>query len=472
MRLIDKLEKYRDSHVYPMHMPGHKRNKAFHFPSPYGIDVTEIDGFDNLHDAKGILLECKEKASKLYGSDRTFFLINGSTCGILAGVSASTKKGDRILVARNCHQSVYHAILLNELDPVYLVPSVDESFGIQGSISPEAVQKAIDKDDAIKLVIITSPTYEGVVSDISAIAAITHKKGIPLLVDEAHGAHFGLSAGFPESSVQVGADIVIHSLHKTLPAFTQSALLHLNGDLVSPYSLEKQLAIFESSSPSYILMAGIDSCIDLLCHDREKLFAQFLEMLRAFSDRMRDLNRIQIFCFGRDALHLHGNVFGFDPGKIVISVRNTDMNGKDLYDFLLRDYQIQLEMACKDFALAMTSICDTEEGFTRLGDALLEIDKSLNENNKCPVVTKYLVPESRMSIYCAESAEGKFISPDQSIGEISREFVYAYPPGIPIIVPGEIINEEIVRQIKKSEEMGVGMKSTYGKLPDEINVVS
>lgn len=472
MRLIDKLEEYRDSHVYPMHMPGHKRNKAFYFPSPYGIDVTEIDGFDNLHDAKGILLECMEKTSKLYKSDRTFFLINGSTCGILAGILASTKKGDRILMARNCHQSVYHAVLLNELDPVYLVPFVDESFGIQGSISPEAVQKALDKDDAIKLVIITSPTYEGVVSDISAITAITHEKGIPLLVDEAHGAHFGLGEGFPGSAVLAGADIVIHSLHKTLPAFTQSALLHLNGDLISPYSLEKKLAIFASSSPSYILLAGIDSCIDLLCHDREKLFAQYLEMLGAFSDRMRDLNRIQIFCFGKDALHLHGNVFGFDPGKIVISVRNTDINGKDLYDLLLKDYQIQLEMACNDFALAMTSICDTEEGFARLGDALLKIDKSLNEKMKCPVVTKYLLPASCMSIYCAEIGEGKFTCLDQSIGKISREFVYAYPPGIPIIVPGEMINGEIVRQIKKSEEMGMGMKSSFGKLPDEINVVS
>ena len=223
--LLEKLQEYRAEDMYPFHMPGHKR-KPLPFPNPYSIDITEIDGFDNLHHAEGILKEAQERAADLYGSKECFYLVNGSTCGLLAAICAATKKRDKVLVARNCHKAVYHALYLNELQAEYIYPVITKS-GIQGQIEPEQVKKALLLNPDIAAVILTSPTYEGVVSDINAIAGIAHERGIPLIVDEAHGAHLGFGAGFPENAVRQGADAVIMSLHKTLPSFTQTALLHL-----------------------------------------------------------------------------------------------------------------------------------------------------------------------------------------------------------------------------------------------------
>ncbi|MDD4715945.1 MAG: aminotransferase class I/II-fold pyridoxal phosphate-dependent enzyme, partial [Oscillospiraceae bacterium] len=256
MHLTDVLRGYGKLGIYPMHMPGHKRNPSFFsLPSPYEIDFTEVEGLDMLHDAQGILLDGMRRAAGLYGSSHTFYLVNGSTCGILSGITSCTRKGDRILVARNCHQSVYNAIGLQDLQAVYLLPEPDLAFGIWGSVSPAQVKRALDQYQDIRLIVLTSPTYEGVVSDISAIAKLSHERGIPLLVDEAHGAHLGFSPKFPQNSVQAGADLVIHSLHKTLPAPTQAALIHINGTLVDPEQVRRQLAVFETSSPSYVLMA-------------------------------------------------------------------------------------------------------------------------------------------------------------------------------------------------------------------------
>ncbi len=287
MSLTDALILYRDSGIYPFHMPGHKRNSfTYGFYADCGTDITEIDGFDNLHDANGILKDGMKKAAHLYGSQHTFYLVNGSTCGILTGISACTNRGDRILVARNCHKSVYNAIEINGLDPVYILPQTVNELGICGSISPESIEKALEQSPEIKLIIITSPTYEGVVSDINRIADIAHKKNIPLFVDEAHGAHFGFTEGFPANSVSKGADIVVHSLHKTLPSPTQTALLHINGNIADITTVRRELSVFETSSPSYILMAGIDSCLEMLSKHSKTLFNEYKKRLKCFYEGM------------------------------------------------------------------------------------------------------------------------------------------------------------------------------------------
>ena len=188
--LYDKLIKYREEDINPMHMPGHKRNlKLMNMVNPYAIDITEIDGFDNLHDAEEILLNEMEEAAQLYHADHTHYLINGSTSGLLVSIAACTKKGDTVLVARNCHKAVYHAIFLNELVPIYLYPEVDEEYGIHKGITAEQVKKKLEENSDIKMVLLTSPTYEGIVSDIREIANLVHSYNIPLVVDEAHGAH-------------------------------------------------------------------------------------------------------------------------------------------------------------------------------------------------------------------------------------------------------------------------------------------
>ena len=259
--LTERLGQYAASDAYPFHMPGHKRRPgALGGALPEALDITEIDGFDDLHDPEGVLAEAMERAARLYGSKKARFLVNGSTCGILAGIHAAAPRGSTVLVARNCHKSVYHAIELLDLRPVYLAPRLDVRSGVAGSIDPAEVETALAAHPDAKLVVITSPTYEGVMSELPGIALRCRRAGVPLLVDEAHGAHFGLRGGFAASATGC-ADLVVQSLHKTLPSPTQTALLHWNSDLIPFEAVEHGLDIFETSSPSYPLMAAMHGAV-------------------------------------------------------------------------------------------------------------------------------------------------------------------------------------------------------------------
>ena len=275
MDLRERLRTYGAGNAYPFHMPGHKRQKQQGSLFPYDLDITEIDGFDNLHHAEGILEEAMERAAKLWGSRKSFFLVNGSSSGLLAGIRAVTKRGDKVLMARGCHRAVYHAVELCGLHPVYMQAEWVEEMQISGSIQPETVEKHLQEHPDCKLVILTSPTYEGVVSDITEIAKVAHRYGAYLLVDEAHGAHLGFSKGFPDTSVHLGADVVVQSLHKTLPCPTQTAILHVCTEQVDVTEVGRQLSVFQTSSPSYVFMAEIDGCVSLLEQKRDSLFAAY-----------------------------------------------------------------------------------------------------------------------------------------------------------------------------------------------------
>ena len=373
MNLYDKLLQYQSSEMYPFHMPGHKRRKD-DFANPFLIDITEIEGFDNLHHAEGILKDAQDRAAALYHSEETYFLVNGSTCGILAAVSACTARGGKILMARNCHKAAYHAAYLRGLDIEYLYPEKEDIFGINGGIHEDIVEKALEEFQDIQAVMITSPTYDGVVSNVEKIAQIVHRKGIPLIVDEAHGAHFGFHEYFPKSSVEMGADLVIHSLHKTLPSLTQTALLHVNGNRVDRECLRRFLDIYQTSSPSYVFMAGMDSCVCLLEKRGGELFESLRRNLEVFYKQTESLGCIYLANHG---LMGKSGIHDFDRSKLVISARNAGFTGNQLANLLRNRYHLELEMAGGSYGLALTSISDTEEGFLRLSEALKEIDACL-----------------------------------------------------------------------------------------------
>ena len=279
MTLYQRLNEYSESDYYGFHMPGHKRNRNLMGNGlPYSIDITEIEGFDDLHHAANVLKEAQERAARVYGAQESHFLINGSTAGILSAVLGNTQRGDAVLVARNCHKSVYHGIYLNDLKPYYLYPEFRQDIELNTGISVSAVKTALKEHSEIRAVIIVSPTYDGVLSDVRGIAQAVHEKGIPLIVDEAHGAHFGFHPYFPENALAKGADVVIHSVHKTLPALTQSALLHMQGSYANRRKVRKYLDMLQSSSPSYILMAGIDACMDMLENRREEVFDPYVDL--------------------------------------------------------------------------------------------------------------------------------------------------------------------------------------------------
>ena len=268
--LYQELIRLAESDMYPFHMPGHKRNcLSTPLEGAFRCDITEIDGFDNLHDEAGIILQAEERANSLYGADKTYFLVNGSTSGVLAAVSTAVHKGGTVLAARASHKSFYHAAYLRDLDIRYLPDNTEKELNIPGRYSAKDVENCLTDD--VEAVFITSPTYEGKCSDIRGIAEACHKRGIALIVDEAHGAHFGFGkeysdakGGFealPKSAVSEGADLVIHSTHKTLPSMTQTALIHVQGNIVDKGLLKRFLRIYQSSSPSYVLMSSIDLCM-------------------------------------------------------------------------------------------------------------------------------------------------------------------------------------------------------------------
>lgn len=468
--LFDALYKYSLQNICSMHMPGHKRNiELLGNNFPYNIDITEVDGFDNLHMMNGILKDAADNVSALYGSKESFLLVNGSTGGLLAAIRSAVKRGEKIIMARNCHKSVYNAVELNCLKTVYLVPETDEETGVNGSITAEQVCRALDENPDARLVVITSPTYEGVISDIDAIAEVAHQKNVPVLVDEAHGAHLGFSEYFPGGALKSGADIVVNSIHKTLPALTQCALLHIGGDLIDGDRIARELAVFETSSPSYILLASIDSCVRMLTEKKNELFGDYESNLRLFDESIIGLKKLKVLCHGRDNLINHSKFFSFDPGKIVISTANTNLSGVILADILRKQYLIEPEMAYANYAIAMTSICDTAESFGRLAAALIAIDQTVEQCPK-PEIKEYSypLPKQEKPIFQAIEEEGEFLSFEQSVGAMSLEYVWAYPPGIPLITPGEIIDCDLMTVVNELAISGVNLNSTRGQLPQYI----
>lgn len=464
--LYDQLRDYAKSDYYPFHMPGHKRRLGG-FMNPIETDITEIEGFDNLHHAEGILKEAQERAAAVYGSENTYFLVNGSTAGILGAVSACTSIGGKILMARNCHKAVYHSVLIRELDAVYIYPQQEQEIGLNCGLSPEKIREMLITAPDIQAVIITSPSYDGVVSDVEKIADICHTYQKPLIVDEAHGAHFGFHPYFPNNSIGKGADIVIHSLHKTLPAFTQTGLIHLNGSLVDRAVLERYLGIYQTSSPSYLLMAGVDQCIRMLEESGDRLFGEFVENLEQFRRKTGKLQMVGLA--GKEELAGEKDVADLDLSKLILYIKNGSMSGNELYEELLQRYHLQLEMAAGDYALALTSIGDTREGFDRLYQALEEIDRRLLAKDPVQLEKRsYAGIDNQTEMPICRAVERKMerILLENATGRIAGEFVYLYPPGIPLIVPGEKISGEFVENVLQYREKGFslqGMKDYSGK---------
>ena len=472
--LDKRLAAYAKTDYYPFHMPGHKRRLNAESDA-YQTDITEIEGFDNLHAPEEILKAAMERAADLYGVWKSYYLINGSTCGMLAAVSAAAPEGGSILMARNCHRAVYHAAYLRNLKTSYLYPAVTDE-GIQGSITPESVERALQKTGHVDAVILTSPTYDGVVSDIRSIADLVHSYDIPLIVDEAHGAHFGLHPMFPESAASLGADLVIQSMHKTLPSLTQTALLHQCTARVSEEKLMQYLDIYQTSSPSYVLMAGMERCIRMLRENKTALFEAYAGRLRGFYQKAEELKRIRVFSpfqkTGEDC-------FRIDPSKIRISATECGRNGKELYDILLKRYHLQLEMCSGDYALAMTSCMDSDEGFARLITALKELDGSVKEKDNADrdkdgqldfIRSLYTRQEACMELSKAWACEHREVSLTEAEGCIAADFVNLYPPGIPLLVPGERITAEMIKQLSRSIGYGLNVQGIDGRL--RIKVVN
>lgn len=459
--IYSHLQKLKKEKRIPFHMPGHKRKISGMFKNIESLDITEIDGYDNLHDPSGIIRQSMDEIKKLYGTRESWYLVNGTTVGILASVSAICQPGDKILIGRNCHKSVYNIIRLLHLKPFYCYPSENENYDILedfGEKERAAIEDILKMNPDIKAAIITSPTYEGVVSDVTLLKKLLKPYHIPLIVDEAHGAHMIFHEYFPKSAVECGADIVIQSTHKTLPSLTQTAVLHLCSNCIPASKIQKMLAIYETSSPSYILMASAEYGI-MYMHNQHEKVEEYVDNLKKFREKCGQLKHIYLIS-GEDM-----NCFDYDKGKLVFSVKNTEMDGIELFRKLLSEYHLELEMVTSSYGVAMTSVCDEKEDFDQLFDAMYEIDLKLNkdEKNKDLIEGKLkeknikkpgklkntwnFSTEKKLESWEALERESEKIRFSEAEGRISGEYILLYPPGIPLLVPGEKIVKEIVENL-------------------------
>ncbi len=443
MGILKQLYQISEENLISFHMPGHKNGRLLssYFSDILKCDITEIPGADNLHDPREAIKETQTQISDFYGSNKSYILVNGSTAGIYSAVMSVCNPFDKILISRESHRSVYSALLLGGIASEYVYPECDESSGVIKSVKLTDIQAIIEKDDAINAVLITSPNYYGVMSDIESISNYLHSKGKLLIVDEAHGAHLELSESLPSTAVRNGADIVIQSFHKTLPALTQSAAIHINSERVNRQRLEQLLAIHQTSSPSYLIMASIDAALDIAINQGEKLTYDLLLNITEFEKSIEKNLYIQRYKADK-------HVYDYDPCRIVLVNKGSNsINFNDLEEVLRKDYHIQIEYSFAGGMILIPSIANIENDFKALTKALNEIDFEKLINMAQYGTMEYVKAELELNIRDAFYGENEEVLLKNAFNRISSDFIIPYPPGVPIIVPGEMISHLVIERI-------------------------
>ncbi|MBU5485483.1 aminotransferase class I/II-fold pyridoxal phosphate-dependent enzyme [Clostridium sp. MSJ-11] len=475
--LFDVLKEYVDRETIPFHVPGHKKGvgmdeefKNFIGENPFKIDVTVFKLVDSLHHPTGAIKKAQQLAADAYGSDAAFFSIHGTSGAIQAMIMSVVKSGDKIIIPRNVHKSITAGIILSGAVPVYMQPELDKKVGIAHGVTPETVEKTLRKNPDAKAVLIINPTYYGVATDIKKIAEIVHKYDIPLIVDEAHGPHLGFNDKLPISAIEAGADICAQSTHKMIGALTQCSLLHVRSKRVDVHRVQQVLNLLQTTSPSYILMASLDCARKQIALHGGELIDKTIELLNYARE---EINKIPgFYCFGEEILNNPG-AYALDPTKLTVTCRDLGITGYDLDMILSNKYHIQMELSDLYNVLAVGSFGDTMESIDKLLSALKEISKDFygKGNKKSNFIDIPSIPEQRQIPREAFNSEKICIPIKESVGKISGEFLMAYPPGIPILCPGEIITQEIIDYVERLKITGLYVQGTEDPEVNFIKVV-
>lgn len=442
--IVEALKQAYENPTYQFHIPGHTRGNGTlpDFKKLIGtkaLTVDTTDEFDNLgtlHPATGPIKEAQELAAKAFGAKKTFFLLNGSTAGNLAIAMGLTKKGQRILTNRNCHRSILTGLIISGAEPVWLVPKRFDDWGIWGNVTPESVEEALSTHDDISMVWITNPTYEGVVSDIKSISAICKRYKVPLIVDEAHACLWNFNKHLPTPALQLGADAVVHSLHKTGGSMSQSSMLHIaENSSIDVDAVEKALKLLHTTSPSLILLASLDAARANLESPRGKK-----QLERAIANAKylrREIEQME---------HIHDLKpdFGYMTDVTKVFIRADGLSGKRLESILEIEFGIEVESASDAGLLLLSNLGNTRKDMEYLVESLKKIDKS-NYSDICYLENRkhmpMLTPIIKMSLREAFYSEKETMPKDLAVGRISAEVIAECPPGIAVLLPGELITE-------------------------------
>lgn len=442
--IVDALKKAYDNPTYQFHIPGHTKGngtlaefKKLIGKKALAVDTTdEFDNLGTLHPATGPIKEAQELAAKAFGAKKTFFLLNGSTAGNLALAMGLTKQGQKIITNRNCHRSVLTGMIISGAEPLWLIPERFEDWGIWGNVNPDRVEELLKTNKDVSMVWITNPTYEGVVSDIKSISAVCKKYNVPLIVDEAHACLWNFNNHLPTSALKLGADAVVHSLHKTGGSMSQSSMLHIaENSILDVDAVEKALKLLHTTSPSLMLLASLDAARANLESPRGRK-----QLQRAVSNAKylrREIDKLE---------HIHQLKpdFGYKTDVTKVFIKADGLSGKRLESILEIDFNIEVESASDAGLLLLSNIGNKRSDIQYLVECLKKIDRT-NYSDICYLENKkhmpMLTPVIKMNLREAYYSEKETIPKTEAIGRISAEIIAECPPGIAVLLPGELITE-------------------------------
>lgn len=468
---------YVDAGVVPFHTPGHKQGigmerafRDFVGDNVLAIDLTQIRGLDDLLQPEEALVDAQELAAAAFGAEQTFFLINGSTSGNQCMMMAALNPGDKLALPRNSHKSAMGGLIMSGATPVWMQPEVDEALHMDHTVTPETVRATLERHPDIKAVYVVSPTYYGVAADLEGIVAIAHERNVPVLVDEAWGPHFHFHPALPLSAMQAGADLCINSTHKMLGSLSQTAMLHVQGNRIRLDRLKAVYKLFLSTSPNLVLVASLDVARRQMALEGPALLSRTIEIAQDARTRLNEIRGVT--CFGEE-LEGRPGVYDLDPTKITITVKNLGYTGYEAEEILRRRYGVQVELADLFNVVALYTIGTTPEASDQLIRGVAELareDRPLDIFSPSGVLDRRVktgtyhlprIPPIKLIPRDAFLSDTEFVPFKLSAGRICAEVITPYPPGIPVISPGEEITHEIIDYLTLEKKAGVKMQGPY-----------
>ena len=471
--IYEALERFRKQHVVPFDVPGHKRGRGnpelvdFLGQRCVGIDVNSMKPLDNLCHPVSIIKEAEELTADAFGAAHSFLMVGGTTSAVQAMVLSACKAGDKIILPRNVHKSAINALVLCGAEPVYIDPKVDVKLGIPLGMELADVQKAMEENPDAKAVLINNPTYYGICSDLRALVKLAHAHKMLALVDEAHGTHFYFNETLPCSAMEAGADMASVSMHKSGGSLTQSSLLLLGPDVNEGY-VSQIINLSQTTSASYLLMASLDISRRNLALRGHDSFAKVAEMSQYAREEINEIGGY--YAYGRELIN-GGSVYDFDVTKLAVHTQSIGLAGIEVYDLLRDEYDIQIEFGDINNILAYISIGDHIQDIERLVGALADIRRLYAQPQRTLFSAEYITPAVVTTPQKAFYADKEAVPIRQCAGRICSEFVMCYPPGIPILAPGEIITKEIIDYIQYAQKKGCSMQGPESPDISTLNVL-
>lgn len=471
--IYDALQKFKRMRIVPFDVPGHKRGRGnieltdFLGQQCMDVDVNSMKPLDNLCHPVSVIKEAEEIAAEAFGAANAFFMVGGTTSAVQSMIMYACKGGDKIILPRNVHRSAINALILCDAVPVYVNPDVNNQLGIALGMSIEQVEKAIEENPDAKAILVNNPTYYGICSDLKRITELAHSKGMLVLVDEAHGTHFYFGDNFPVTAMAAGADIASVSMHKSGGSLTQSSFL-LMGERVNSDYMRQVINLTQTTSASYLLLSSLDISRRKLALQGREIFSRTVELAQYAREEINAIGGY--YAYSKELVN-GSSIYDFDVSKLSIFTLPIGLAGIEVYDLLRDEYDIQIEFGDIGNILAYISVGDRIRDIERLISALAEIKRRFGKSGADMLTQEYINPIVAETPRKAFYADKISLPLDEAVGRVCSEFVMCYPPGIPILAPGELITDEIIRYIKYAKKKGCSMTGTEDINIERLNVL-